>query len=42
MSTKYKATDIHCAYFIPLTTVGWIDKDTDCHHRTKRFVFTWI
>ena len=25
MSTKYKATDIHSAYFITITTVGWID-----------------
>ena len=25
MPTKYKATDINSAYFITLTTVGWID-----------------
>jgi hypothetical protein len=25
MSTKYKVTDITQAYFITITTVGWID-----------------
>ena len=25
MSTKYKATEIDVAYFITITTVGWID-----------------
>ena len=25
MSTKYKATEIDKAYFVTITTVGWID-----------------
>lgn len=25
MSTKYKATDLNSAYFITITTVGWVD-----------------
>lgn len=25
MSTKYKATEIDAAYFITITTVGWVD-----------------
>ncbi|MFV0164266.1 transposase, partial [Empedobacter falsenii] len=25
MSTKYKATDSSGAYFITITTVGWVD-----------------
>jgi len=25
MSTKYKGTDIDNAYFITITTIGWVD-----------------
>jgi hypothetical protein len=34
MSTKYKATTTDQAYFITITTVGWVDIFTRLNQRT--------
>ncbi len=37
MSTKYKATELEEAYFITLTTVGWVDICTRLNQKYVMF-----